>query len=296
MGISTTTAETAPEISVIIPHYDDPVRLRRCLSELMRNDTAGAEILVVDNASPDPLDALAAAFPAVRFLLEAERGAGPARNRGVRDSRARVLAFLDADCVPAPDWLANVRAVAPRADLIGGRVSVFDETPPPRTGAQAFETVFAFNFRSYIEDKGFSGAGNLVTHRAVFDAVGPFGTGISEDTEWTRRAVAQGYRLIYADALRVGHPSRTDWPALRRKWHRLTRESFALARESGQPRLFWVGKALLMPASILAHLPRVLRHPALNGAGERLAAAGTLARLRLLRMVWMLRQAMGASI
>jgi len=291
--MSTTTTEIVPEISVIIPHYNDPVRLRRCLSELQQNNIGGVEILVVDNGSTDPLDPLAAEFPTVRFLVETEKGAGPARNRGVKESRAPVLAFIDADCVPERDWLDRVRDVAPRADLIGGRVSVFDETPPPRTGAQAFEAVFAFNFRSYIEDKGFSGAGNLVTHRSVFDAVGPFGKGFSEDTEWTQRAVAQGYRLIYADELRVGHPSRNDWPALRHKWRRLTQESYALARMAGQPRLRWVAKALLMPASILAHLPRIILAPSLNGIRERWAAALTLARLRLLRMVWMLRQAGG---
>jgi hypothetical protein len=51
------------------------------------------------------------------------------------------------------------------------------------------------------------------------------------------------------------------------------------------------GKALAMPASILAHAPRVLTHPGLHGAAERLAALATLARLRLQRGVWMLRQA-----
>jgi hypothetical protein len=51
-----------------------------------------------------------------------------------------------------------------------------------------------------------------------------------------------------------------------------------------------------MPVSAVAHLPKVLFSTKLNGGGERLRAAATLIRLRLLRMTWMLRQAMGLLI
>lgn len=110
------------------------------------------------------------------------------------------------------------------ADLVGGRVSVFDETPPPRTGAQAFEVAFAFDNRAYIAAKGFSVTANLVTRRDVFLATGPFVHGVSEDLDWCRRATAKGFRLAYDDDLRVGHPSRNDWPALRRKWQRVAED------------------------------------------------------------------------
>ena len=299
MTITDGKPEAVPDIAVIIPHYNDVDRLELCLSELMRNDTARAEILVVDNNSPNPPDRLRDMFPDVRFLSESEKGAGPARNCGVKASRAPLLAFIDADCVPDHDWLAMARKVAPRADLIGGRVDVFDETPAPRSGAQAFEKVFAFDFRNYIEVQGFSGSGNLVTSRAVFDDVGPFRIAVSEDRDWSFRATAKGYRLIYEDGLQVGHPSRTDWAALRHKWHRLTCESFALAqseRPGPASRFRWGLKALAMPLSAVAHLPKLLFSPKLDTGGERLRGAATLFRLRLLRMIWMLRQAMGQNI
>jgi GT2 family glycosyltransferase len=290
------TATIRPDVSVIIPHYNDPVRLRLCLSELRKNEKAGVEIIVVDNASPMPLDDLIADFPEVRFLSEPEKGAAPARNTGVAESNGEILAFIDADCVPAFDWVSTVRHVVDRADIVGGRVSIFDETPPPRSGAEAFEAVFAFNFQRYIEKQGFSGAGNLVTTRSVFDQVGPFKNGVSEDTEWTRRAVRKGFRLVYAGNLKVGHPSRQDWPALREKWRRMTKEGFALNGGSVIARFKWAGKAAMMPASIAAHLPKVLASPSLSSFSERLRGAAVLVRLRLLRMFWMLKQAMGANI
>lgn len=299
MTITNDDPDSGPDIAVIIPHYNDVDRLEFCLKELMRNDTARAEILVVDNNSPTPPDRLHAVFPDVKFLSESEKGAGPARNHGVRKSSAPLLAFIDADCVPDHDWLSMARKVAPRADLIGGRVDVFDETPPPRSGAQAFEKVFAFDFKNYIEEQGFSGSGNLVTSRAVFDDVGPFRVTVSEDRDWSFRATAKGYRLIYEDGFRVRHPSRSDWAALRQKWYRLTCESFALV-QSTRPgpagRIRWGIKALAMPLSALVHLPKLLLSPKLDTGGERLRAAATLFRLRFLRMIWMLRQAAGQNI
>jgi len=283
-------------IAVIIPHYNDAVRLERCLDALMVQDLRGVEVVVVDNASPDPLDGLAARHPAVRFVTEPAKGAALARNRGVRETTAPVLAFLDCDCLPAADWLDSVRARAsdPQADIWGGRIDVFDETPPPRSGAQAFEAVFAFDWKGYIEKKGFAVTANLVTRRDVFLKTGPFINGVSEDLDWCRRAVSKGWRLRPAEDLRVGHPSRTDWSALERKWRRTTREAYELS--GAQARGKWAIRALAMPASAVVHLPRVLFSPRLKGGTERLRGAGTLLRLRMSRMGWMLRQAGGRPI
>ena len=326
-----TSRAATPDIAVVVPHYNDPARLAKCLAALEEEGFAGAEVVVVDNGSdraPPPPE-LVAAHPAIRFLVEPAPGAAMARNAGVAATTAPNLLFVDADCVPCPGWLAAARAAVGAAELVGGHVGVFDETPPPRSGAEAFEAVFAFDFRTYIERQGFSGAGNLLTTRAVFEDVGGFRAGVSEDKDWTQRAVARGHRLVYRAEMAVLHPSRPDWPALERKWRRLTDESWGLhlaewgaAGETdpaggagaagpaedgsgrGAPaprgarlgaRAAWAGRALLMPASVLAHLPRVLRAPALDGPGERARAAGTLARLRLARMAWMLRQALSPA-
>ncbi|PPB79663.1 GT2 family glycosyltransferase [Albidovulum inexpectatum] len=282
-------------IAIIIPHYNDAARLRRCLDALAAQDLSGSEIVVVDNGSTQPLDDIAASFPQVRFVTEHGRGAAMARNRGVTETRAEHILFLDADCIPSPGWLNAARSAIGKADIVGGAIDVFDETPPPRSGAQAFETVFAFNYRRYVQKKHFSVTANLLTRRRVFDEIGPFRPGLSEDEEWCQRARGRGFSIALAEDMRVAHPTRSDWPALRRKWKRLTSEMFALNMTNhpeARGRLLWAGRALLMPVSILVHLPRILFSPRLNGWGERLRGAVTLARLRLLRMAWMTRQAL----
>lgn len=292
----TGNADPAPRLAIIIPHYNDVDRLLRCLAALEPQLAADVELVVVDNASTVSLDPVRERFPDLRLIVETDKGAAPARNRGIAETTAPLLAFIDSDCLPADNWVAMARATAERADgdLFGGRVDVFDETPPPRSGAEAFEAVFAFDFRDYIERQGFTGAGNLVTRRDVFDGAGGFINGVSEDREWSMRAVSRGYRLLYVDELAVSHPSRSDWPALRRKWLRLTQETYQLEGKSARVR--WALRALAMPVSAIVHLPKLLRSPKLSGPCEKWRGTTTLIRLRLLRMVWMLKQVMGWPI
>jgi len=127
-----------PDIAVIIPHYDDVARLQRCLAALDACEgRADTEIVVVDNASPADIETLAADWPGVRVVPERTRGAGSARNRGVSETRAPRLFFLDADCVPARDWLVAGRRALDTAEIVGGRVGTFDETPPPGPARKA---------------------------------------------------------------------------------------------------------------------------------------------------------------
>jgi GT2 family glycosyltransferase len=284
----------APEIAVIVPHYEDVERLARCLEALVPQIGPGVEAIVVDNGSAADLEPVRRAHPGIRIVAEPSKGAAAARNRGVVETRAPAIAFLDADCVPAPGWLDRARAAALPGTLTGGRIDIFDETPPPRTGSEAFERVFAFRQRDYIERKGFSVTANLVTTRAVFEATGPLVPGLSEDMEWCFRARAKGFRLVYDDGLAVSHPSRSDHPALVRKWRRLTDEMFMLNGRSLTARTRWALRGLAMGPSALLHAPRILRHPDLSSLEKRRAVA-TLVRLRLTRSGWMLRQALTPS-
>jgi len=279
------------DAAVIIPHYNDVTRLMRCLAALLPTVPPEVEVVVVDNGSTESLGVVRAAWPDLRIVTEGRKGAYAARNRGVAETTAQRLFFLDSDCVPGADWLATAHRMAERADLVGGAVAVFDETAGPRNGAQAFEAVFAFDNQSYVTRKGFSVTANLLTRRDVFADVGDFAGGVSEDLDWCHRARAKGYGIIYAPELQVAHPSRGDWAALRKKWLRLTEEGFGVNGKGPVARVRWAGRAVMMPVSILAHTPRMLRHQGLT-TNERLAGLAMLARLRVTRAGWMLGQAL----
>lgn len=284
----------AAEIAVIVPHYEDVARLARCLEALAPQVGPGVEAVVVDNGSAADLGPVRRAHPGIPIVTEPAKGAAAARNRGVAETTAPAIAFLDADCVPGPGWVERARAAARPGIVTGGRIDIFDETPPPRSGAEAFEHVFAFRQRDYIERKGFSVTANLVTTRDVFEATGPLVPGLSEDMDWCFRARARGFLLVYDDNLAVSHPSRSDHAALVRKWRRLTDEMFMLNGRGPAARARWALRGLAMGPSALLHAPQVLRHPDLDRLEKRRAAA-TLLRLRLLRSGWMLRQALAPA-
>lgn len=277
-----------PDVSVIIPHYDDLPALDRGLDALMRQTypAARTEIVVCDNASLPAAQVEAAIAGRARLVVEPAKGAGPARNRAVAAARGSRLAFIDSDCIADPDWLAQGLAAlddpALGADLVGGRVKVFSDAARP-TGADLFEQIFAFDFKSYIERKGFTGAGNLFCSKATFAAVGEFAAELSEDVEWSRRAVAMGFRLLYCHTAVVSHPTRADWPALRAKWKRMTREAYLTRRKEGRGRAGWLARQLAVAASPLFHSPRVLLRAGFTPA-EKLRAIGALWRIRWWRV------------
>lgn len=283
-------------LSIIIPHYNDVVRLGTCLEALVPQlpDGPEVEILVIDNASDVDLSPIKAAYPQCRWVVETRKGAAAARNRGMAESQGPFVIFLDCDCVPAPDWLATALKLCGPDELVGGRIDTFDETPPPRSGAEAFETVFAFHQKTYVEQKGFSVTANLLTSRHVCDATGPMVPGMAEDVDWCKAATARGFPLRYADELRVSHPTRQDWAALARKWRRTTNEMFRSHGTSPGKRLTWALRALAVAASALPHSGKILSAPELSRQ-EKWRGLGTLWHLRAQRAVWMLRQTISSG-
>lgn len=280
--------------SIIIPHYRDMERLDRCLTGLAPQ-VNGLDVIVVDNDSGLDFTAMKAAHPWARFVTEPEKGAAAARNRGVRETTSDTILFIDADCVPSPDWVAQSISALHKGDIVSGRVDTFDEGSAPRSGAQAFETVFAFRQKDYIEKQGFAVTANLATTRRVFEAVGDFRVGLSEDKDWCQRAVRAGFTLVYVDAMAVSHPTRSDWPALRKKWLRLTEESFALHLADGGSRVSWGLRAGAVLLSAVPHSVKVWGSPKLNGGGERARGTATLFRQRTMRAGWMLVQSVGSK-
>jgi len=289
-----------PRISVIIPHHEDPGALQGALAALaaQRGDGIGFEVLVVDNGSAVPPAEVCAGFPAVRLLHEPTPGPGPARSRGAAAARAAVLAFLDADCRPDPGWIAAIdRAFAdPAAEIVGGDVRIAPADPARLTVVEAYESVFGYRQKLYIERDGYAATCNMAVRRDIFAAVGPFaGIGTAEDMDWGRRATARGYRHAYLPGMRVRTPARPDFAALARKWDRHLAHFWAEARARPAGRLRWLVRAAAVAASPLAEIPTVATSDRLARPADRGRALAGVTRLRLHRARQMLRLAFGAD-
>jgi GT2 family glycosyltransferase len=273
------------QVSVIVPHFEDLEALDLCLSALEEQTFPRShfEIIVADNASPCGEARVADTIAGrARLVIVTQRGAGPARNGAVETATGEILAFTDSDCVPEPQWLSEGVAALARHDIVGGQVTVLIEDPAEPTPTEAFETVFAFNFKHYIEKKGFTGSGNLFVPRAIFNEVGGFSVGVSEDVEWSGRARRQGYRIGYCESAVVAHPARRTWDELKAKWLRVNSETYGLLSQRSTGRLNWLVRTWATPLSAIAHTPRVLRNPRLDRQGK-MKALQMLYKLRMWR-------------
>lgn len=288
----------AMTISVVIPHLNQPDMLARCLQSLAAGRRQPDEIIVVDNGSASLPWAICAAHPGVQLLQEPVPGPGPARNRGVAVAQGQILAFIDADCIADPGWLAEAMAALadPGAGILGGDVRIACADPTRLTMLEAYESIYAYRMDRYIAREGFTGTGNLVVRRAILADVGPFaGIGVAEDRDWGRRATAKGYRIRYVAAMKVFHPARPDLEGLRQKWLRQTAHDFTDMRHRRGGRLRWLAKTLAMGLSPLAELPRILASDRVQGLRSRSLALLCLTRIRLYRAQVMVRLSLGAD-
>jgi GT2 family glycosyltransferase len=121
--------EPSLRFTVVVPSYNRPDRLRRCLAALASLDYPKDRysVIVVDDGSPEPLEPIvleATASMSARCVRQPNQGPGAARNHGLQLAEGDWVAFTDDDCRPEPDWLtklAKAAGISPQA-AVGGRV------------------------------------------------------------------------------------------------------------------------------------------------------------------------------
>ncbi|HUC05072.1 MAG TPA: glycosyltransferase [Acidimicrobiales bacterium] len=202
----------APEVSVIIPTYKRAGRLAGVVQALSKQTLSPErfEVVGVDNFSQDDtfetLLVLAATVPFSMRVLQTEsnHGPAPARNLGWRSATAPIVAFLDDDCLPDPDWLANGLAVMASDESLGvvqGRVRTPDDFDP---------TNMAPWYHCQIIDgpTPFFEACNIFYRRAALEATGGFDEGFGwwgEDSALGWSVVEGGWERGFADQATVVH-------------------------------------------------------------------------------------------
>ena len=280
--------QDAPLVSVIIPHYNDLASLQRCMGLLAAQTLPRSqfEVVVADNNSGCGLNEVKRVCGCMARVVPAPvQGAGAARNAAVEASRGNILAFIDSDCRPSPGWLERGLAALSSAQIVGGQVDVDYEDPAHPTAVEAFEKVFAFNFKRYIETLGFSGSGNMFVPREIFDRVGGFRGQVAEDLDWGRRAIAANYRFRYAADVVVSHPARRNWRELTQKWRKSSREAFAAAIEKPHRRAVWFLRSVAVLVSPFVHWVAIVRSTKLDSSRQRLKAIGVLFGIRFWRFI-----------
>ncbi len=210
-----------PDISIVIPVFNEAVTLPQLLAGIETQTLAPSEVIVVDAGSSDGSISIVEQWatvsglggPHCRVILNPGGMPGANRNRGVAEARGEWVAFIDAGIVPEPDWLERLWkcVMATSSRSAWGRCRFDAES--------AFEkAVCALSYGCRATHPVLPAS---LFHRSVFERVGSFREDLcaAEDLVWLRsfeqhfgpRQVCQGALVHYRHFPRTVN-------AVARKW------------------------------------------------------------------------------
>jgi GT2 family glycosyltransferase len=268
--------------TVVMPVYRPGTVLERVLSALEPQiRAAGREAILVESSGDGTADRLAGAYPWLTVVARSERTPqGAARNVGAAEARGALLAFIDADAVPAADWLDLLEEAAAPPDVVAVIGAIENGTPESAIGTAGYLLEFA---EWLPERRGVPAHGatcNLLVRRAAFERVGGFldATWTGEDTLLSAALIPEG-RIVFARDARVRHLNRTALRAFLRDQHKHGVGIVAIGRR-GAIEHAWVNRPVLAPVALAVKALGVVR--VCSAAPGQLRALARVAPVALL--------------
>jgi rhamnosyltransferase len=205
-------------ISVVIPVKDGGADLVRCLDGIAAQEVADeVEVVIVDSGSTDgSVDVARAHGATVHEIPAHEFSHGASRNLGAGRARGEILVFISQDAYPVEArWLERLTAPLHGEQGVAGvygRQLAHDRATPPELFFLSFlygaesrrQRVRGINDLS-MDTTLFSNV-NAAMLRAVWERH-PFVEDIimSEDQEWSRRILLEGFTIAYVPDAAVRH-------------------------------------------------------------------------------------------
>ncbi|HTA98330.1 MAG TPA: glycosyltransferase [Solirubrobacteraceae bacterium] len=232
-------------VAVIISTAGREEQLEHCIRSLLAQRRAELEVIVVDNrpATEETLrtvEPIMAEDSRVRYVAEPRVGLSVARNRGVSETNAELVAFTDDDVVADEGWLEWLTApfAEPDVTVACGMVLPLElETEAQKRFEQYAGFSKGMERRSYDARSGpiagrllypfvngVIGVGNnMAFRRAEIIATGGFDTalgagsaaGSCEETWAFSKAILRGGLIVYEPRALCWHEHRKDGSALR---------------------------------------------------------------------------------
>ena len=266
-----------PFVSVIIPTFNDDEVLETCLHALERQNYPKDcyEVIVINNNPNRRLAVDLSQFEKVREDIESQPGSYAARNKGVKLAKGEVLAFTDADCIPACDWLyQGIDSLKQHSTcgILAGAIQVVcrDENKP--TAVELYDLTHAFPQQRYVNHDHYGATANVFTFKNVFETVGFFDAALQSggDFEWGQRVYQAGYQVTYAEHARISHPARYSFQDLKRKNCRVVKGHHRLMKQGLYSSKRFLGALvadLLVPYRTA---PKILQTKQIRGLALRL--------------------------
>jgi glycosyltransferase involved in cell wall biosynthesis len=240
----------AYDVSVVISTYNRSDMLPGALDSVLEQESEGAryEVIVVDNNSTDGTKEIIENYIKrghlnLRYLFEERQGVAYARNTGLTDARALIIAFTDDDVRVARDWIANIKkefASHPEVYFVGGKILPKWPASPPAWLTQ--DHWWPLALLDYGDQPFYVSAdkplclptANCAFRRELFERFGVFSPQFSgrEDHEFLLRLWSEGVRGMYAPNIMVTaqvQPERLK-KAYHRRWNKTTGKFNSLMR------------------------------------------------------------------
>lgn len=283
---------------MIVPVWNDAERLGNCLHALEAQTYPDDlyEVIVVDNHSDErdgedseEIAQVASLHAHSRVVYERKLGSYAARNTGVTVARGDIIAFTDADCIPASDWIesgvAHLAAREGNCAVVAGRVEMFPRLAAQPNAVEQYEVLVALAQKEFVNKYRFGATANLFTFREVLARAGTFLAEVKSggDLEWGRRVTSFGYKLDYSEDIRVLHPARSSFAELYTKIVRVSGGHHDLKVLKGNAYIefdrSWLID-LVPPVRAMAH---VMREPSLVRWRDRIKVCTVLYFVRLVQ-------------
>ena len=214
---------TPPFISVIIAARNEADNIVACIESVYRcgHPRDRLEFIVVDHASADATKTLAREAGATVIELHTGR-IGKVRNTGLRAAKGEYVAFVDADCIVPPTWLASAIRVLEQNSSIGAAGGPYLS---PLNGTWVEIGLAPRQVRTGVVKSAMALAtGSLIARTALLREIGSFDESLisGEDDDICNRIRERGFSIAWISDCHVvhrGYPK--TWLGLVKKeiWH-----------------------------------------------------------------------------
>ncbi len=219
---------TQQTVTLVIPSRNAADTLPACLEACARilGRDGLKEIILVDDHSTDDTAAIVARYP-VTYLQAGGYGPGAARNTGWRHAKTPLVWFIDADCVPHPSALRELRRGMANAGVAAVGGSYANLCRHSLLSCLIHEEIMQRHL-AMPDEVNFLATYNVLYRRDVLVELNGFeeelvncnGSCGAEDAELAFRVQNAGYRLRFCTTSRVGHYHQTDLRTYFRVQHR----------------------------------------------------------------------------
>lgn len=210
-----------PSMTVVVCAYNAEATLDECLEHTCRLDYPNLEILVVDDGSTDRTAEIAERHPAATLVRIPHAGLSAARNVGLHAAQGDIVAYLDADAYPGPEWPYYL-ALGFDSRTVGGVGG--PNVPPPSDAAAAALVAAAPGGPVHVlvaDDRAEHVPGcNMAFWRDVLLEVGgfePVYTAAGDDVDVCWKVLDKGWEIGFHPAAQVWHHRRSSTRAYLRQ-------------------------------------------------------------------------------